>query len=234
MARYKKHSIAYGETLQSIAQLHMGDVNRWTDIAEYNGLSYPYIVDTVEEKKSNLEQLVTIGDTIIIPIDSLLESIQPESLTNQDRQRIMELSFGKDLSMTHFEDRFMHKGTSDEILELSGNNKGDILTVLGVDNIKQALQAKLLTPKGALLLHPEYGSNLHKLFGKATIEQAKLIEIDVCRTMLTDKRVANVQLLNFEIEGSTYRGEYEVELISFEEAFKFVLQGDATGMTILA
>ena len=47
MARYKKHTIIYGETMQSIAQMETGSVNDWIKIAEYNSLVYPYIVDTM-------------------------------------------------------------------------------------------------------------------------------------------------------------------------------------------
>ena len=34
MARYKKHTIVYGETMQSIAQMETGSVNDWIKIAE--------------------------------------------------------------------------------------------------------------------------------------------------------------------------------------------------------
>lgn len=61
MARYKKHTIVYGETMQSIAQMETGSVNDWIKIAEYNSLVYPYIVDTMQEKMANIEHLATPG-----------------------------------------------------------------------------------------------------------------------------------------------------------------------------
>ncbi|AAY53336.1 baseplate assembly protein [Listeria phage P100plus] len=233
MARYKKHVVQYGDTMQSISQLETGSVGNWVDIVEYNKLKYPYIVQTNEERKENLESTVTIGDVIIIPVASDLTEIDPYALTNQDKNLIMSLALGRDLSMTSNQDYYNKRGTSDEILEVVANGKGDLATVDGVENLKQALIARLLTPKGALMLHPEYGSNLHKMFKKATHEQASLIDIEITRTLLLDGRVETVESLGYKVEEDVYVGKFLVTIESLQTAFEFVVQGDTTGSIIL-
>lgn len=233
MARYKKHTVRQGDTMQAISQSATGDVNNWIKIVEYNQLVYPYIVDTPNEKMANVEHLVTIGDQLIIPIETSLLDINPTDLNRRDRDFVLSLALGRDLNMTADENYYKNKGTSDEILALSADGKGDLSTVQGVDNLKQAINAKLLTAKGSLLLHPEYGSDLHKLFGKVTTEQAKLIEIEICRVVATDKRIRTVVLDSYTLEEDTYKGVYTVEIQSFEEAFNFVIQGDTNGTIIL-
>jgi phage baseplate assembly protein W len=48
----------------------------------------------------------------------------------------------------------------------------DLATLSAVDNLKQALLLRLLTPRGALdvLGHPEYGSRLYTLIGELNTE----------------------------------------------------------------
>lgn len=233
MARYKKHTVRQGDTMQAISQSTTGNVNNWIKIVEYNQLVYPYIVDTPNEKMANVEHLVTIGDQLIIPIETSLLDINPTDLNRRDRDFVLSLALGRDLNMTADENYYKNKGTSDEILALSADGKGDLSTVQGVDNLKQAINAKLLTAKGSLLLHPEYGSDLHKMFDKVTTEQAKLIEIEVCRVVATDKRINSIFLDSYTLEEDTYKGVFTVEIQSFEEAFNFVIQGDTNGTIIL-
>lgn len=233
MARYKKHKVRQFDTMQAVAQLETNDVNNWIRIADYNDLVYPYIVDTVEEKNKNIEHLVTVGDTIIIPIEEDLLDIDVYKLSRRDQDFILSLALGRDLNMTSKEDFYKLQGTSDELFELSADGAGGISTVQGIDNLKQAIRARLMTPKGSLLLHPEYGSNLHNLFGKGTTEQMKLIEIEICRTILTDGRISGVIPLGATIEQDTYRGSFQVEIESLKTAFEFVVNGDSNGAIVL-
>ena len=100
--------------------------------------------------------------------------------------------------------------------------------------MKQALNARLLTPKGALLLHPNYGSNLHKLFNRATRNQIRLIENEIMRTLKTDARVQDVQVISSVVNGATYSGSFTVYLQSFKEYFDLLVSMDTTGNLILS
>lgn len=233
MARYKKHQIIHGETIQSIAQRETGSVDDWIKIAEYNNLMYPYIVETVEEKLQNVERLATYGDELIIPIQASLLDTDVYKLSRRDQDFIMSLALGRDLSMTSLPENYTSRGTSDEILELTHNGHGDLRTSQGAENIKQATISRLLTARGSVILHPEYGSDLHLLFGKATVEQMKLISIEICRTVLTDSRVSECVLVDHTIEGDTYSGTYQATVNTLQEQFEFVVNGDNAGSIII-
>lgn len=234
MARYKKYTIGYGDTVQGIAQGQTGDANAWQAIVKYNKLEYPYIVDTVEQKLQKPEHWVTIGDKIIIPIEVDLLDTNVESLGNRDRELILSLALGRDLSMTANEDYFKSRGSHDEIFSLSATNKGDVKTVSGVDNLKQALLARLLTPKGSLLLHPNYGSNIHNLIGKrGTADNLAILEDEIVATLKKDGRVESVIAENSYIAEDVFHGEFTIYLHSLQEYFSIVVEGDANGQIAL-
>lgn len=230
--RLKKHVIQYGDTMQSIAQYYYNDVGAWIDLIEHNNLKYPYIVDDELVKNKDPQRLVTIGDTIIIPTEETLSDVVLQDISSKDIDALLELSFGRDLNITRDESYFNEYGTSDEILGFSGTT-GDLDTVTGIANIKQQLQTRLLTPRGSLMLHPNYGSDLHELFGKNIPEQAVLIDMEVCRTLLSDGRVQSANNIDWKIEGNEYSGTYSVELKSVEESIKLVLEADESGVFAL-
>lgn len=234
IVRYKTHEVKYAETPQSIAQLEMGDVNGWVRLVEYNQLKYPYIVESLAEKKQDPDHWVTYGDTVVIPQEAnLMDDINPNELGNQDKEFIMSLALGRDLAMTTNPQEYNKYGTSDALFEMSHNGHGDILTYWGPDNVKQATIARLMTPRGSLILHPEYGSMLHTLFGKATNEQMKLISNEIIRTVLTDTRVTGCSLVDNWIEEDHYTGEFEASVISTDEQFSLVVQNDEANNMII-
>lgn len=227
MARFKKYTIQQGDTLQSIAARELGDANSWVDLFQYNDLQYPYIVDTAQEKHNNLEHLVMLGDQIVIPIETTIGDINPLDLMQEDKRQVENLVLGSDLNLTSFFDRYKDKGTQDDILELSGNYKdGDIAVTQGQQNVKQAIIMRLLTPLGSILLHPDYGSNLHNLFEKANSDLKVKIDAEISRCILTDSRVATVSRLDSYISGSMYRSMWEIKLQSFDETFKLLVAND--------
>lgn len=231
--RFKKHEVFYSETMQAISQKYFNTPSYWIDLVEHNDLRYPYIVETDNEKKENPEHLVTYGDTIIIPSEEELSNVSLQELNKKDTETLVELSLGRDLNITDDEKYFNAHGSSDEILAFTDNGSGDLDVVRGVSNIKQQLQTRLLTPKGSLLLHPEYGSEIHNLFTYNTIETATLIEMEVARTLKVDTRVENVNIINWTIKGNEYHGEFEVNIRSVENSIRFVLNMDDSGIIAL-
>ena len=231
--RFKKHEVQYEETMQAIAQRYYGDVSYWIDLVEHNNLKYPYIVETHEEKMQDPERLASTGDTIIIPIESDLTDVSAKEINSRDKDVLVELALGRDLNITADEKYFNEHGTSDNILAFSTNGNGDLDTVKGIDNMKQLLQARLLTPRGSLMLHPNYGSDLHNLFGLNIPEQATLIEMEVLRTLTSDNRVKSANLIDWKIQGNVYSGQFSVEIKSVEESINFVLGQDEEGIFAL-
>ena len=136
--------------------------------------------------------------------------------------------------MTSDEEYYKHRGSHDEILGLSASGKGDVQTVEGVENLKQALLARLLTPMGSLLLHPGYGSTIHDMIGrKNTIDNMRILEDEIVKTLKKDSRVENVVAESSYIEEDTYHGEFTVQLFSLQEYFSFVIEGDSRGQIVI-
>ena len=231
--RFKKHVVQHEETMQAIAQRYYGDVSYWIDLVEHNNLKYPYIVETNEEKMQDPERLASTGDTIIIPIESDLTDVSAKEINSRDKDVLVELALGRDLNITADEKYFNEHGASDNIRAFSPNGYGDLDTVKGIDNMKQQLQARLLTPRGSLMLHPNYGSDLHNLFGLNIPEQATLIEMEVLRTLTSDNRVKSANLIDWKIQGNVYSGQFSVEIKSVEESINFVLGQDEEGIFAL-
>ena len=233
MARYKKHIIRYGETVQSIAALEMGDASSWTDLVKYNDLRYPYIVATAHGKEASPSHLVTIGDTLVIPIEVTLTSADLDNMSSQDKEEVSLLALGRDLSMTDFPSFYGNKGTHDGILQLNAKD-GDLSMAKGFDNIKQVIIDHLLTPKGALILHPDYGSTLHELFGKGNEESVKLIDDEISRCILSDGRISDAKKESSTLYRDTYSSTWLITLESIEDQFEFVIERDSTGNFIIS
>lgn len=231
--RYKKHEVRYNDTMQSISQRYYSTPEYWIDLVEHNNLKYPYIVDEAEDKLKDPEHLVTTGDEIVIPQESYLSDYSIKEINKNDKDRLVDMALGSDLNITSDSKYFNKYGTSDEIMAFSENVHGDLDTVRGVENMKQQLINKLMTPKGSLLLHPEYGSNIHELFQKSIPETGLLIELEITRTLLTDSRVKSVQTISWRIEENKFYGEFDVELTSIEESVKLVLEEDSSGVFAL-
>lgn len=232
MAKFREHIISHGDTLQSISQRYLGDMSRWVELVNFNNLKYPYIVDTLEEKMMNPEHLVTVGDTILIQDynDSQAELIASlRRATEYDRDEIYGLALGKDLDV-------MPKNSSardTEILELKGD-RGDVATVKGFDNLKQALFIRIITPLGSYVGHPDYGSEVHKYLGKKnTEENATLLDLEIERTLRKDGRVQNVISNGHELDGTSYTGSFTIQTLGLTEAFEFVLEAQANGPIVL-
>lgn len=227
-SKYKKHTIQQGDTVQSISQAYFGVVTEWRRIMQYNSLKYPYIVSR-EQKLKNPERFVTIGDIITIPIETSFLDRAVDDFGKRDRELVLSLALGKDISMIANERHFSSKGTSDEILELSANSKGDIQITIGVENLKQAVIARLLTPRGSLLMHPDYGSELHLMFGRATQEQAKFIEIEFISTIKKDGRIGEVTVVESYVREGQYYGEFTVEVKSIDTQLDLIMASSPDG-----
>jgi phage baseplate assembly protein W len=237
MSRFVQHIVKDGDTLQGIAQQRLGDMTQWVALAEFNGLRYPYIVDTVEEKMENPDHLATIGDTILIKVANDTESNLIQELkrsTEYDQEELYALALGKDLDILPLPVGLGDPGRDAEIFEMKGSKRGQLATVRGLENLKQSLYIRLITPKGSYVGHPLYGSNLHNYLGmKNTEENAALIDLEIERTLKTDSRVTFCEMISRKISGNTYTAAFTVSTITLEQAFEFVISARQDGLVIL-
>lgn len=239
MSSFIKHIIVQGETLQSVAQDELGDYSQWYSIAQLNNLKYPYIVDTVAEKLAGTNVL-TFGDTLMISLpditaqNDLIASMA--TMPQFDQDELLALALGKDLDIMPLTDTTVTaaQGLSYQTLEMKGDGHGGIAIVRALDNLKQSLFIRLITPKGSYVGHPEYGSQLDMYLGlKNTEENAQLIDLEIERTLWTDSRVTNVEFNGHTVSGNSYTGSFAVYTMSNQQAFQFVVGAQQNGPVVL-
>jgi phage baseplate assembly protein W len=109
--------------------------------------------------------------------------------------------------------------------ELAPDNlvSSDIASCEGLANIAQALQHRLMTTKGELPLHPDYGTNLQAYVGANLPFTTKLIELEVMNTLQADPRVASAQVTRLQRSGKVTSVEALVTLVGRSEADGFSL-----------
>jgi phage gp46-like protein len=76
-----------------------------------------------------------------------------------------------------------------------GTGDVDLETLTGLDNLRQALLLRFLTPRGEMeiLGHPTYGSRLYELFGELNIERThNRAKIYVLQALNMEPRVGKV------------------------------------------
>jgi phage baseplate assembly protein W len=233
LTRFIQHIVRYGDTMQGIAQQRLGDMSQWVELTQFNDLRYPYIVETLDEKMENPEHLVTIGDIILVKVanDPQADLIQELRRSNDfDQEELYALALGKDLDILPLPVGMTDPGQDSDTLEMKTDNRGRLKTVRGIENLKQSLYIRLITPKGSYVGHPEYGSNIHMYLGmKNTPENASLIDLEIERTFRTDSRVTRVDLLERKIVGNQYIAAFSVSSITLEDAFEFVVSAQQDG-----
>jgi phage baseplate assembly protein W len=237
LSRFIQHIVREGDTMQGIAQQRLGDMSRWVELTQFNSLQYPYIVDSIDEKMENPEHLLTVGDIVLVKVeeDPQADLIQELRRANDfDQEELYALALGKDLDILPLPIGLTDPGRDTEALEMKGDNTGKLKTVRGIENLKQSLYIRLTTPKGSYVGHPTYGSRLHEYLGlKNTEENASLIDLEIERTLRTDSRVTQVELVDRQIGGNQYMATFSVTSITLEQAFNFVVAAQQNGPIVL-
>lgn len=98
--------------------------------------------------------------------------------------------FGKDLKIKVFKDK-----DGDQQSDLGISRTGDLDTLIGVDNVIQAIRHRLCTRRGELteLGHPEYGSLLETVIGEPNTEDThRIIETLVRDCLQYEPRIENI------------------------------------------
>lgn len=201
MDAYLKHSVISGDQIKNLAQLYLGDASQWIQIAVLNRLSYPFIIDGTRPA-GNTDSVKYTGEKILIPISSV--DNQAALSANGFNLYPFQIEQEYDNFLGTDYDLFSKtKGeislTDGEIGEFTVNNTGDIKTVSGISNLKQAILIKFATPYGSLLHHPDFGSHISEYIGRPdTIQVLQNMRDECTRTVLTDGRIQKVDFTTFE------------------------------------
>ncbi|QKE56354.1 baseplate assembly protein [Bacillus phage YungSlug] len=212
MAEYIRHAVVQEDTLQALAQRYLNDTSRWVELSVLNGLDYPFIVNKLRDKETP-EYVKAIGEIVLVPSENrdLLEGMQRYEIKDE-----YDRLLGEDIALFEYSEGI--NLTSDGQGEMEANNKGDLKTVRGVRNLKQALLMRLSIPLGGLLHHPLYGTGLHDLLGVPnTYDNQQKIRIEIERTIRADKRVKDILIDSFTLEKDTIKVTIKITAIGLEE-----------------
>jgi phage baseplate assembly protein W len=154
----------YGDTLLSVAARELGDASQWSTIIALNGMVYPYLTD--DPAKAGTGVFLN-GGYITVPGST------PGADTNDPNA-----VFGTDILLQNGLPIFVN---------------GDIGTVSGVQNLKQALTNALDTDQGELLFHQTYGTEIRKLLGTMNNHAAVLLAAQYASdTVSADPRISSI------------------------------------------
>ncbi|NCA71712.1 MAG: hypothetical protein EOM91_16855 [Sphingobacteriia bacterium] len=169
-------TVEIGDSLRRLAARHMGDANRWTELAEINGLRPPYVVESVDPADRE-RATVVFGDKIVVPVGH----------AERVNQQPVEV-FGVDAALV---DR-----------SLSIDDTGDYAVVASMDNLAQALTHRVKTPVGDILMHRTYGCNVFAVLGmQARPLIAALAGAMVKQSLEQEPRLASVDEIKPVTEG---------------------------------
>ena len=188
MKGFLTYTIQQGDTLQRIAAKY--GLATWQEIAALNNLTYPFIDDDVEavEWKERNPNIRYVGDRILVPAD--YETL-PDVI---DLKILQKLAYGCDLDITTPLANENGVVNIESHGELRDDGSGDLSILEGIENLKQALIIRLITPQGTLPLHPKFGSDILRLIGKRrTYQQLIKIKLEIQRAIKADFRVARIE-----------------------------------------
>lgn len=176
--RLKRYVIQANDSIHQIARRELGSADQWWVLVRQNNLAFPYIDTT---GPSSAPRVLGVGDTILIPgnvNDPTIRRASSEPASNEQ----YALLLGADLLMNEDGDLSHSAGSGDYSLQV------------GIANLMQSLTHRLLTRKGELPYHPEYGSNIERHIGQP-LDPIRLASIrhDIRQTLLDDPRITSIK-----------------------------------------
>lgn len=230
MTVYKHYVIKKGDTIQGIAYKLYQDMSQWRTLVELNNLKYPYIVDSPEKVLDNPEHLKCWGDRLLLPnntndVVKANRAKLKEKNTNYYRNQHYDAVLGNDIKLNLHTDV-----TLDEQRGVLVSNGRDLDTADGIDNLKQSLIMRILTRKGTLYRHPNYGSTLPDMIGKP-ISSTLLHDIttEVQRVISTDTRVQSAEVTESRLSYNSIFINVSITPIGYDSAFDLYIYRSENG-----
>lgn len=189
------------DDLRTIAQRLLGDSRRWQELAVLNQLKPPYV--------NNIggPGVLGPGDTILYPAprNTKIRGVRLQDNPDQNYDNLGTSSGSELLDQTYGRDLRLKSNVDPSgfgLTDLDVNQRGDISTIVGVDNVQQAIRIKFATEKGTLPVHPYFGARF-AIGSKADTNSFNTFRLNTLTTLLSDDRVQEVKKLNFSTVGDT-------------------------------
>lgn len=182
------------DDIRMIAQRYLGDPRRWQELVVLNGLKPPYISPT------GAGNTLKPGDAILFPSVSSPNAqtlIGTQNGSNQnydddnlrDNTLLLDQTYGRDILLSSNE-----SAGSFDLTDLSVNQRGDLATISGIPNVKQAINIKFATEVGELKMHPFFGAR-YAIGSKATVNSFNEFRVNTLATFLSDGRIEQLESL---------------------------------------
>jgi phage baseplate assembly protein W/LysM repeat protein len=167
-------------------------------------------VDVLNTANNTTSRVISPGQFLLVPSSEANSSIVKNRVLNMNDVYAM---LGQDIRLD-----------VNGLLGPDGN--GDIQTVVGVDNLSQAMWHRLVTENGQLVYHPTYGNPLIDYIGSVnTPTLAVLANHQIQQVLLADPRVNSIQTISTTVQGDTLNISVvvNVDLLSISSQFNFVI-----------
>ena len=170
-------------SIKALAANFLGSAGRWKEIALLNRLKPPYFSPQGD------------GITVLRPGDPVRLPAQPDTSgdvnqvysTQNDLERIDEYRYGRDLRVDPI--------THDFVIDA----RGDLDTIAGKDNLKQAMYIKIWTKPGDLKVHSWFGFGAEPGDG-VSVDLLSGYQFQLRATLMSDTRIATIRSMSLELE----------------------------------
>lgn len=187
---FEDRVVGQGDTIQGLAARHLGDVKKWMDLVIVNGLKPPWITSGPK-----LPNTLQPGSTITIPIS------RPEAATNV-------LSTGSETQVGESQ-AVANLGTDFELVQQSNgrwaweidtrHGSTDARKISGINNLGQAIQARLRTVRGENIMFPSIG--MPRLIGMSPlVDQRTEAQLRVRQQIGADPRMDRIIEYSFSFD----------------------------------
>lgn len=204
------------DDIRLIAQRYLGDPRRWQEIVVINELRPPYI--TPDGAGNTLKP----GDSVLFPStvaqsNPTLVGVQTGSNQNYDDDNfrdttlLMDQTYGRDILL-----RSNQSSGDFDLTDFEVNQRGDLATVAGLDNVVQAIHIKFATEQGQLKMHPFFGAR-YAIGSKATTASFNQFRANTLSTFLSDGRIEDVTSLVISSVEDTLNVSAKLQLINGED-----------------
>jgi len=204
---YREVRVKEGDTIESIAIRHTGRVSAWQDIAVANQLRPPFISNSVR-----VPGTLMVGDPIVVPragptaAPPIIHTGNPAAGGSH-----AETLLGRDFRLVQ-----LASGKWGWIID-TGHGSVDIQTVLGVQNLTQALGVRCRTEKGSDLTFPSVG--IARMVGNKPIgDNWREARFSLQTQVLADPRIKSISGMNFSIEADVLTVEVNAIPIGFDSS----------------
>lgn len=177
--------IQRGDTLQTIAARELGDASRWAELIAYNGLVPPFVTDDAASARAGV---LLSGSLLRVPAPV------PVITTTTDPDKVFEVDVALDV-----------RG------QMTVEN-GDFSVVSGRANLRQALKHRVITDRGELMFHPNYGSLIRRLIGAVNGPTAALLAAQFAKSAIqADPRIKQVTQSTADVVGDVINVSVEAQ-----------------------